>query len=186
MTNGGLGPHNEIVDPLVVKPDPLKECDEDWIRANLHRVADAAKAIDGHYRFFAYTDARSVLQPAEITSLQNARGVGFGNSAHGLLKSHLGAAQSLSDPLVRLEGKGPFTQDSDIESCDVGGDVDFRTRGGIYLYSETIFRNGAPTGRQLVVSILLQRGLPDRGRGGCARDRCGFRRCESDLQYLRV
>ena len=42
MTHGGLDPGNEIVDPLIVKPDPLIEAEHEWIRANLHRVATAA------------------------------------------------------------------------------------------------------------------------------------------------
>jgi hypothetical protein len=45
----------KTVFPLVVKPCPLLETPT--VRAALHRVADAAKDLRGHYRFFAYTRA---------------------------------------------------------------------------------------------------------------------------------
>jgi hypothetical protein len=47
--------------PLLVKPCPHDEINNAWIRPLLHRIADAAAAIRGHYRFFAYTDATIAL-----------------------------------------------------------------------------------------------------------------------------
>lgn len=41
--------------PIVVKPCPLLETSN--VRAALHRVADAARDLRGHYRFFGYTRA---------------------------------------------------------------------------------------------------------------------------------
>lgn len=49
--NGGW----KLVQPLVVKPDPRLESAD--VRKGLNDVASAAAAIDGHYRFYAYTDA---------------------------------------------------------------------------------------------------------------------------------
>lgn len=137
MTHGGLDPGNEIVDPLIVKPDPLIEAEQEWIRANLHRVATAAKGIHGHYRFFAYTDAR-ICAESTGSFLAPARAGWWASETRPTVCSALvwAAAASLRDPVVRLEGRGPFTQSSDVEPTDVGADVDFRTRDGLYFYSE--------------------------------------------------
>jgi hypothetical protein len=54
----------EIIEPVVVKPAPAAEAADPRIRAMLHRVADAAEQLNGHYRFYAYTDARIALDPA--------------------------------------------------------------------------------------------------------------------------
>jgi len=137
MTNGGLDPGDEIIDPLIVKPDPLLEAEQEWIRANLHRVADAAKAIHGHYRFFAYTDAK-ICGEASGPFLAPSRSGWWASQSRPTVCSALvwASAASLREPAVRLEGKGEFTQSSDVESTDVGGDVDFMTRDGLYFYTE--------------------------------------------------
>jgi hypothetical protein len=137
MTNGGLDPGNEIIDPLVVKPDPLLEAEQEWIRANLHRVADAAKEINGHYRFFAYTDAK-ICGEATGAFLAPSRSGWWASETRPTVCSSLiwASAASLREPRVRLEGKGDFAQSSDIEPTDVGGDVDFMTRDGLYFYTE--------------------------------------------------
>lgn len=44
----------QLIEARVVKPNPFDE-DND-VRSRLHRVAEAAERIDGHYRFFAYTN----------------------------------------------------------------------------------------------------------------------------------
>lgn len=44
-----------LVEPLVVKPNPQLETAA--VRAGLDKVALAAQAVDGHYRFFSYTAA---------------------------------------------------------------------------------------------------------------------------------
>jgi hypothetical protein len=54
------------IDPVVVKPPPELEARDPRIRQVLHRVAAAAEAIAGHYRFFAYSDARIALDPARF------------------------------------------------------------------------------------------------------------------------
>lgn len=54
----------QTIDQVVVKPPPEFEARNPSIRQVLHRVATAAEAIDGHYRFFSYTDAGIALDPA--------------------------------------------------------------------------------------------------------------------------
>ncbi|MEZ4417312.1 MAG: hypothetical protein R3E10_16270 [Gemmatimonadota bacterium] len=48
----------KLVYGVVLKPHPDVEAMDPAVRQTLHRVADAAIAIDGHYRFYAYTRAR--------------------------------------------------------------------------------------------------------------------------------
>ncbi|TBW32783.1 hypothetical protein E0E54_18335 [Azotobacter chroococcum] len=68
-----IGDNWEVVPAVLVKPDPLKDTPE--VRAKLHAVADAARAMSvtgddtrqgkrsqRHYRFFCYTDA-SISDP---------------------------------------------------------------------------------------------------------------------------
>jgi hypothetical protein len=50
-----------IIEAIVVKPDPVLEASDPRIRATLHRVADMAEQVNGHYRFYSYTDARISL-----------------------------------------------------------------------------------------------------------------------------
>lgn len=52
-----------IIDPVVVKPLPTKEAADPRIRTMLHRVAEAAEKIHGHYRFFSYSKAAIALDP---------------------------------------------------------------------------------------------------------------------------
>jgi hypothetical protein len=52
----------ELIHPIVVKP-PLAFNGDPLVRAILHRVADEAERIDGHYRLYAYTDAAIALDP---------------------------------------------------------------------------------------------------------------------------
>jgi hypothetical protein len=52
--------------PLVVKPCPLLEAADPRIRPALHRVADAAKELRGHYRFFGYTHAAAGLDQWKV------------------------------------------------------------------------------------------------------------------------
>ena len=163
MTNGGLDAGNEIIDPVVVKPDPLIEAEHEWIRANLHRVADAAKAINGHYRFFAYTDAK-ICAEAMGDYLAPTRSGWWASETRPTVCTGLiwAAARSLQDPKVRLEGKGDFTQSSDIEPTDVGADVDFKTRDGLYLYHE----NERQTAGQWLYDYFYNIGYQLAGAGG--------------------
>ena len=53
-----------VIDPVVVKPAPELEAADPRVRATLHRVAAAAERIDGHYRFYSYTNGRIAFDPA--------------------------------------------------------------------------------------------------------------------------
>jgi hypothetical protein len=55
-----------MIEAVVVKPDPALEAADPRIRPMLHRVADAAEQINGHYRFYSYTDARISLDPGML------------------------------------------------------------------------------------------------------------------------
>jgi hypothetical protein len=50
-----------IVYPYVLKPPIEREVE---LRPTLHQLADAARSIEGHYRFYAYTDATSTAMPS--------------------------------------------------------------------------------------------------------------------------
>lgn len=52
----------QLVWPLIVKPCDLME--NEWVRNALNRVAEAARELRGHYRFFAYTRADVGLDPS--------------------------------------------------------------------------------------------------------------------------
>ena len=54
----------QMIDAVVVKPDPVLEAADSRIRPMLHRVAAAAEQVNGHYRFYSYTDARISLTRA--------------------------------------------------------------------------------------------------------------------------
>lgn len=57
---------NKVLEPQVVKPAPALEAADPRIRAVLHRIADASTQIDGHYRFFSYSDARIAFDPVKF------------------------------------------------------------------------------------------------------------------------
>lgn len=70
ITNLPSGPSyrmdtNQVIEPIVVKPDPALEATDPRIRAVLHRIADAAERLHGHYRFYCYTDAQIAFDPAK-------------------------------------------------------------------------------------------------------------------------
>lgn len=54
-------PLQQLLYTRVVKPPPVVEANNPGLRQVLHGIADAATTIDGHYRFFVYTDASIAL-----------------------------------------------------------------------------------------------------------------------------
>lgn len=124
------GNGNAIVYPLVVKPSPF--ADTASVRATLHAVADQALAINGHYRFYCYTDPAIALDPA------NTAGADAG-WANGTLPTVCSSFVWLSAQKagVRLEGPDPTPPASDLEPGDVvrGAEVDAQTRDGLYHYT---------------------------------------------------
>jgi hypothetical protein len=53
-----------VVRAVVVKPPVELEIIDPQVRASVHRVAEAARGLRGHYRFYAYTDAAIALDSA--------------------------------------------------------------------------------------------------------------------------
>lgn len=51
-------------DPLVVSPCTAAEMAHPELRQILHAIADEAKGINGHYRFYAYSDATIAQKPS--------------------------------------------------------------------------------------------------------------------------
>jgi hypothetical protein len=133
FTNTGatVGGHWELVEPLVIKPEPALETPE--VRKNLHKLADAAKAIKGHYRFFAYTDA--------------SVGLGMGNLAPDSTGHLAGTRPTCCSSLIwlaakdaglQLESPKDKTKPGDLEQPDkaAGAQVDSNTLDGLYLYTQ--------------------------------------------------
>lgn len=56
----------QTIEGIVVKPAPGLEAGDPRIRQVLDWVAAAAETIDGHYRFYGYTDAAIAVDPASF------------------------------------------------------------------------------------------------------------------------
>lgn len=125
-----------LVDPRVVKPDPLVEAELPQVREILHQVAESAKQINGHYRFYCYTNADIFFD--DIYRAPDRGGSWWASNTRPTVCSSMiwASVKRLEDPQVMLEGPGFFTQPSDLESTDVGAQVDFRTQDGLYYYTE--------------------------------------------------
>lgn len=124
-----------LVEPLVVKPDPLIEAEIPQVRELLHKVAEAAKQINGHYRFFCYTKADMFFDDF-YTAPDRGTSWWASNTKPTVCSSLIWAAiKQLDDPKVMIEGREEYTQPSDLEPTDVGAQVDFRTRDGLYYYT---------------------------------------------------
>lgn len=128
-----------LVDPRVVKPDPSSEASMPAVREHLHRIADSASAIDGHYRFYAYTDANAFFDDSRQAPDRGSSW--WASNTRPTVCSSLvwAAAERLEDPEIALESTEEFTPDHDLEPDDVadGAEVDFQTRDGLYYYTET-------------------------------------------------
>lgn len=129
-----------LVEPLVVKPDALAEAENPAIRQMLHAVAESAKEIDGHYRFYCYTDANAFFD--DFFRAPSRSGWWAAGTRPTVCSSLIWAAIKRIQPEMMLEGSGPFTQPSDLEQGaaagwgDAGAEVDFHTRDGLYYYRE--------------------------------------------------
>ena len=132
-----------VVDPLVVKPDPLVEAEIPQVREQLHRVAESAKEINGHYRFYCYTDA-GIFFDDYYRAPDRGSEWWASNTYPTVCSSMIWAAiKRLGEPKLHLEGAGDFTRPSDLEPSDIeaGAEVDSRTRDGLYYYREEERRN---------------------------------------------
>lgn len=125
------------IDPVVVKPPPEVEAQLPEVRQLLHQVADKAKEIDAHYRFYCFTDANIFFEdpdPPPERSWAHEK-----NYRPTMCSSFIwAAAKSLEEPTVKLEGRGLFTERGELEQPDrdFGAEVDDETRDGLYHYTE--------------------------------------------------
>lgn len=132
--------NNLIVEPMVVKPDALIEAAIPAVRNLLHLVAEEAKKINGHYRFYCYTDASISL--GDQYNAPDRNGWWASGSKPTMCSNFIWlAAKSVIDPLIHLEGPKEITQSADLESTDTAPDVaakvDDQTIDGLYFYDST-------------------------------------------------
>jgi hypothetical protein len=125
-----LSNSSTIIYPLVVKPSPFDETAA--VRLTLHQIADAAVQINGHYRFYCYTDPAIALTPEGTAGPEG----GWANGTVATVCSSFIwlAAQHAG---VKLEGPNAITSVNDLEIQDIenGAQVDGSTPDGLYLYT---------------------------------------------------
>jgi hypothetical protein len=116
--------------PLVVKPPPFEETPQ--VRLSLHAIADAALGINGHYRFYCYTNPAIALDPGSLAGPE--AGWAQGTWPTVCSSTIWLAAQHAR---IRLEGPNPTTPVSDLEPSDTkgGAEVDQTTQDGLYHYT---------------------------------------------------
>jgi hypothetical protein len=128
--------NNLIVEPLVVKPDALIEAAIPAVRNLLHQVAEEAKKIKGHYRFYCYTDA-SISLGDEYNAPEREGWWASGSKPIMCSNFIWLAAKSVINPLIHLEGPKEITLPADLEATDVEAKVDDQTIDGLYFYDST-------------------------------------------------
>jgi hypothetical protein len=139
----------EVIPALVVKPPPEEETAA--VRADLHRLADAARAMcvtgddtragrqsSVHYRAFGYTEA-DIAITIDPTGLPEGRAPADAGWAAGTDATVCSSFIWLAARRVglQLEGPRPLTQPTDLEASDVEGGamVDDQTADGLYYYT---------------------------------------------------
>jgi hypothetical protein len=143
--------NNEIVEPLVVKPNPIIEAEFPQIRALLHRVAEESKKINAHYRFYCYSDSSISLNP-QFKAPDKGKSWWASNTIPSQCAHFIWASMSsVQDPKIHLEGPGVLTRSLDLEPVDLGQtndkwlavEVDEKTLDGLYYYTEAERQNAA-------------------------------------------
>lgn len=129
--------NNLIVEPLVVKPAPIIEANLPFVRQALHKVAEEAKKISGHYRFYCYSNAAVSLDPAFNAPIR--KDWWASDSRPSMCSNFIWmAVQAVQEPLIRLEGLDRITLPSELESSDTAPEtmaqVDAKTLDGLYYY----------------------------------------------------
>jgi hypothetical protein len=127
----------KIAGPLVVKPDPFVEASIPSVRSTLHKVADAAKSIQGHYRFYAYTDASISSGQSILNAPDRGPNWWASKTVPTVCSSFIwSAVKSLENPRISLEGSGQITKPEELEPADIAGgaQVDDQTLDGLYMY----------------------------------------------------
>ena len=120
-----------VIYPLVVKPPPFH--DTPTVRAALHSIANQALNINGHYRFYCYTNPAIALDPGYVAGAD----AGW---AHGTVPTVCSSFIWLSarHAGVKLEGTADHATPAELEPADVvaGAAVDGNTLDGLYYYNE--------------------------------------------------
>jgi hypothetical protein len=140
--NPGYG--NIVIEvPRVVSPPKRVESNLPKIREMLHAVAERAKQIEGHYRFYGYTDSAIALDTAYRAPIR--AGWWASGTVPTMCSSFIWlAAKTTPEFDIRLEGPETFLRVRDLEADDVAipsgaqvprADVDNRTRDGLYFYT---------------------------------------------------
>ena len=106
-----LNGNTEIIYPVVVKPNPMVEAENLHIREQLHKVAEEGKKINGHYRFYCYTEANISL--TNFSNIYKAPDKGSGwwasNTVPTVCSSFIWAsAKAVSNPTIKIEGPDFF------------------------------------------------------------------------------
>jgi hypothetical protein len=117
-----------LVHPHVIRPLAVAG-PQDEVRSTLHAVADEMLAIDGHYRFFAYTDAAIAL-PGRVRDFVAPA---FAQWAEDTLPTVCSNAIWLAMRRIGLLPEGPELEPSDFL---LGAQVDDQTENGLYFYTE--------------------------------------------------
>lgn len=139
--------NNEIVEPLVVKPNPMIEAQFPQVRELLHRVAEESKKISAHYRFYCYSDS-SISLNSQFKAPDKGKDWWASNTIPSQCSHFIWASmRSVQDPTIHLEGPGVFTRSIDLEPNDQTGiqavEVDDNTLDGLYFYTEAERQNAA-------------------------------------------
>lgn len=119
----------KLIEPCVVKPHPKDEVDIPELRQLLHKVADKAKEIEAHYRFYCFTNANAFFEEESLAP--DVEWLAKENKRRPTVCSSFvwAAAKSVEDPTIILERREEGSYDS-------GEEVDENTRDGLYRYEE--------------------------------------------------
>jgi hypothetical protein len=151
-----LNQSRHVVFPQILKPDPLLEGDPAFahLRPTLAEVAEKAKRIHGHYRFFCYSNG-AISFWDDTAHRAPDRGPGWWASASRPMVCStfiLAAINDITDKRIRMEGKDVFVTEGDLEKTppapgvdppDKDALIDSLTRDGLYFYTAEERRNAA-------------------------------------------
>ncbi len=126
--------------PLVVKPDPFFEAENPWVRENIVKIADEVAKINGHYRFFCYTDASISKGDNPAFNAPDRGADWWGSKTLPTVCSSViwAAAKRLKDVRISLESTRANVSESDLEPTDRGVEAGPApgVPDGLYFYSE--------------------------------------------------
>lgn len=119
----------KLIEPCVVKPYPEDEAELPEVRQLLHRVADKAKEIEAHYRFYCFTNANAFFEVDRLAP--DERWLAKEDKHRPTVCSSFiwAAAKSVEDPTIILDRREEGSYDS-------GEVVDDNTKDGLYRYEE--------------------------------------------------